>query len=69
VSHGANEIPKVGLAISGGVDSMALATLYARARQSDSLLPKAYGIIVDHGVRSASSEEAAWVVEHLRSTR
>ncbi|KAH7095966.1 PP-loop family-domain-containing protein [Paraphoma chrysanthemicola] len=57
----------LGFAISGGVDSMALAALYARAQQSNKMLPQAHGFIVDHKVRPESTEEAAWVAEQLRS--
>ncbi|KAH9865430.1 hypothetical protein J1614_009013, partial [Plenodomus biglobosus] len=56
----------LGFAISGGVDSMALATLYARARKNDSNLPLAHGFIVDHKARPESAEETKWVAEQLR---
>lgn len=56
-----------GLAISGGVDSMALAFLYARAREANKLLPKAHGFVVDHKARPESTEEAQWVADQLRS--
>ena len=56
-----------GLAVSGGVDSMALAFLYARARDANSLLPKAHGFVVDHKARPESTEEAHWVADQLRS--
>ncbi|KAF9740525.1 PP-loop family protein [Paraphaeosphaeria minitans] len=56
--------PPVGLAVSGGVDSMAIATLYSRCRQSHQL-PELHGIIVDHKARPASGEEAQWVAEQL----
>jgi tRNA(Ile)-lysidine synthase len=45
---------------------MALAALYATARQSDTALPNAHGFIVDHRVRPESTEEAEWVAEQLR---
>jgi tRNA(Ile)-lysidine synthase len=48
---------------------MALASLYARARKTNTSLPKAHGFIVDHKVRAESTEEAAWVAEQLRSKR
>ncbi|EUC37606.1 hypothetical protein COCCADRAFT_85023 [Bipolaris zeicola 26-R-13] len=57
----------VGIAISGGVDSMALAALYKDFQEEDSELPKAHGFIVDHKVRPESTEEASWVAEQLRS--
>ncbi|KAI8936451.1 hypothetical protein NX059_006856 [Plenodomus lindquistii] len=55
-----------GFAISGGVDSMALAALYTRARKQDPALPPAHGFVVDHKVRPESTDEAQWVVEQLR---
>lgn len=57
----------VGLAISGGVDSMALASLYSTAHRDNKDLPIPYGIIVDHKARPESTEEAKWVAEELRS--
>ncbi|KAF2856015.1 hypothetical protein T440DRAFT_494840 [Plenodomus tracheiphilus IPT5] len=56
----------LGFAISGGVDSMALAALYTQARANDERLPPAHGFIVDHKARPESAEEAAWVAEQLR---
>lgn len=44
---------------------MALAALYSRAQNES--LPNAHAFIVDHKVRSESTEEAAWVQEVLRS--
>jgi tRNA(Ile)-lysidine synthase len=58
---------RLGLAISGGVDSMALASLYARAKKTNKFLPQAHGFIVDHKARPDSTEEANWVAEQLRS--
>jgi tRNA(Ile)-lysidine synthase TilS/MesJ len=58
---------RTGLAISGGVDSMALASLYTRALKRNRSLPQAHGFIVDHKARPESTEEAAWVAEQLRS--
>jgi tRNA(Ile)-lysidine synthase TilS/MesJ len=55
----------VGFAISGGVDSMALACMYMRARTANPTLPPAYGFIVDHKARPESTEEAIWVKEEL----
>ncbi|KAL6706803.1 hypothetical protein ACN47E_005139 [Coniothyrium glycines] len=57
----------LGFAISGGVDSMALAALYCEAQASANHLPKAHGFIVDHKLRPESTEEAEWVAEQLRS--
>jgi tRNA(Ile)-lysidine synthase len=46
---------------------MALASLYARARETHVHLPQAHGFIVDHKVRPESTEEAEWVAGQLRS--
>ncbi|KAF2447538.1 hypothetical protein P171DRAFT_518627 [Karstenula rhodostoma CBS 690.94] len=54
----------VGIAVSGGVDSMALATLYSKCKRSHQL-PGLHGIIVDHKARPGSSEEAEWVAGQL----
>lgn len=56
--------PPLGLAVSGGVDSMAVATLYARCRQSHPL-PGLHAIIVDHQARPGSAQEAQWVADQL----
>ncbi|KAI9883110.1 MAG: hypothetical protein M1823_005133 [Watsoniomyces obsoletus] len=62
---------KFGLAISGGVDSMALArlcqNLATKTRPDLNLSFKAF--IVDHGARSGSAAEAAKVAELLQSFR
>lgn len=58
---------QVGLAISGGVDSMTLAQLYSRLAESQRKLPKAHGIIIDHKARSDSTEEAQWVADQLKT--
>ncbi|KAI0613591.1 Mitochondrial tRNA(Ile)-lysidine synthetase [Pyrenophora tritici-repentis] len=58
---------KLGFAISGGVDSMALAALYNEAQSVDELLSKPHAFIVDHKVRPESTEEAEWVARELRS--
>lgn len=62
---------QLGLAISGGVDSMALATLYSKASKSPAGLhmPQCHGIIIDHKYRAESTEEAKWVSEQLKSKR
>ncbi|CAI6254634.1 unnamed protein product [Periconia digitata] len=66
----------IGLAVSGGVDSMALATLYNEYRISTLTLnglgdadtpPELHGFVVDHKKRPESTEEAEWVAEQLRS--
>lgn len=56
----------LGFAISGGVDSMALASLYAQAQTAHRFLPRAHGFIVDHKVRPESTEEAEWVAQQLQ---
>ncbi|KAF2279468.1 uncharacterized protein EI97DRAFT_430537 [Westerdykella ornata] len=56
----------MGLAISGGVDSMALATLYTQSYRMDGSLAEPHAIIIDHKVRLESTEEAEWVAEQLR---
>lgn len=53
----------VGIAVSGGVDSMALATLYARSRSAG--LPPLHGFIIDHKARPESTVEAQWVAQEL----
>lgn len=56
-----------GLAVSGGVDSMALATLCSRLRRDlGSGAPIFTGFIVDHGLRSGSREEALQVARYLK---
>ncbi|KAL1791844.1 hypothetical protein ACET3X_009595 [Alternaria dauci] len=62
-----NRLGGIGIAISGGVDSMALAALYTRSREKNPELPSAHGFIVDHRVRPESTEEAEWVAGQLRS--
>ncbi|KAK0704912.1 hypothetical protein B0H67DRAFT_497750 [Lasiosphaeris hirsuta] len=63
----------VGVAISGGVDSMALAFLCYKLKKSDHLFKLSdnpishfYGIVVDHRLRKGSSEEAAKVVSTVK---
>ncbi|KAF2216959.1 hypothetical protein CERZMDRAFT_93025 [Cercospora zeae-maydis SCOH1-5] len=56
---------RLGLAVSGGVDSMALASIcssYKKEHQGHSFT----GFIVDHGIRSESSDEAFKVAEELQ---
>ncbi|KJZ78817.1 hypothetical protein HIM_01590 [Hirsutella minnesotensis 3608] len=62
------------LAISGGVDSMALAYLFASLLRSDPgfsvanhPINGAYGIIIDHGLRQGSTQEAANVARELNA--
>lgn len=60
-----------GLAISGGVDSMALASLCASWPADDCThgRPNLVGFIVDHGLRENSSQEAAEVALELQRLR
>ena len=51
----------VGLAVSGGADSLSLLHLWADARDLDPRLPPAVVLTVDHRLRAASAEEAAFV--------
>ncbi|EOO00321.1 putative pp-loop family protein [Phaeoacremonium minimum UCRPA7] len=67
LTRGQNRRP-VGLAVSGGVDSMALALLCSQARRSehdfkiaDHPVNHFQALIVDHGMREGSWEEAAAV--------
>ena len=57
---------KLGMAISGGVDSMALAALYADLTAARNYRSLAHAFIVDHKVREGSTEEAEWVAEQCR---
>ncbi|KAK4544862.1 hypothetical protein LTR36_003766 [Oleoguttula mirabilis] len=61
--------PQLGLAISGGVDSMALAGLCSELTTVAGRRPSFIGFIVDHQLRKGSNEEAQSVAEKLRSLR
>lgn len=63
---------RVGLAISGGVDSMALAFLFSclirsgeKLKIADHPLMGAYGVVVDHQLRPGSDVEASAVAKAL----
>ncbi|CCC07316.1 hypothetical protein SMACR_02325 [Sordaria macrospora] len=75
---------QVACAISGGVDSMALAFLFNRLKQdthslissgpsmeafriSDNILNKVRAVIIDHGLREGSDEEARKVANVIRT--
>ncbi|KAF2198897.1 hypothetical protein GQ43DRAFT_421482 [Delitschia confertaspora ATCC 74209] len=60
-----NHNEPIGIAVSGGVDSMALASLVADEVKRDKAFAKPMAFIVDHKLREGSSEEAAWVAEQL----
>jgi len=64
-----SDLTYIGLAISGGVDSMALATLYAKAIAKDRRLPTCHAFIIDHKARPESTDEAEWVQQQLRWKR
>ncbi|CAK7270497.1 hypothetical protein SEPCBS119000_004121 [Sporothrix epigloea] len=72
-SHGIAPISRrVGLAISGGVDSMALAYLCAEARKlnpqlqvADAPISGFTAVVVDHGLREGSTTEAGLVAKAL----
>jgi tRNA(Ile)-lysidine synthase len=53
----------VGLAVSGGGDSMCLMWLAARWAGQTQQPPKLTVLSVDHGLRPGSAEDANWVVE------
>ncbi|KAK4118699.1 adenine nucleotide alpha hydrolases-like protein [Parathielavia appendiculata] len=66
----------IALAVSGGVDSMALAYLCTKIRQTDEWFKVAdhpvsnpFGLIVDHGLREGSAEEANNVAVALQQLR
>ncbi|KAK3343697.1 hypothetical protein B0T25DRAFT_486194 [Lasiosphaeria hispida] len=74
VANGSLSRP-VGIAISGGVDSMALAFLCFKLKQheplfklSDNPISNFYGIIVDHRLREGSTQEAANVISMLKKS-
>lgn len=56
---------RVAIAVSGGIDSMCLA--YLAQKYYRELNISVYGLIVDHGLRKESSQEAQWVKAFLQS--
>ncbi|KAK2037792.1 hypothetical protein LZ31DRAFT_480288 [Colletotrichum somersetense] len=67
---------RIGLAVSGGVDSMTLAYLFNRLREVsplmrvvDNPLTKISALVVDHGLRPGSLGEAQAVARELNSFR
>ncbi|KAF6820365.1 PP-loop family protein [Colletotrichum musicola] len=65
---------RIGLAVSGGVDSMALAFMFNRLREMepmlrivDNPLTKMSAFVIDHGLRPESADEADAVVRELRN--
>jgi len=57
---------RLGLAISGGVDSMALASLCSRSRLSQTSPEAITAFIVDHDLRPGSATEAELVARRVR---
>ncbi|KAH6605023.1 hypothetical protein Trco_006730 [Trichoderma cornu-damae] len=64
---------RIALAVSGGVDSMAMAHLfsallrvYRGIKIADNPVESAFGIVVDHGLREESSREASRVAQELK---
>ena len=57
---------RLGLAVSGGVDSMALASLCSRSSLSQHLHGIFTAFIVDHDLRHGSAIEAKLVAERIR---
>ena len=59
---------QLGIAVSGGVDSMALAALCVnlKARKRKTFRPVFHAFIVDHKARPGSHEEAATVASRLK---
>jgi len=65
---------RIGIAVSGGVDSMALAYLCSQLRDTQSTSqetthPRLRAFIVDHRVREGSAVEARAVAKKLRIMR
>ncbi|KAF4829266.1 tRNA(Ile)-lysidine synthase [Colletotrichum siamense] len=67
---------RIALAVSGGLDSMALAALFNQLREvnplmriADNPLSKITAVIVDHGLRPESADEAQAVAKELRALR
>lgn len=56
----------LGLAISGGVDSMALATLCSQLQKAEPRRVSFHGFVVDHGLREGSRAEAEKVARFLK---
>ena len=50
-----------GVAVSGGMDSMAMCTLLKYHREAEGWPKKIFAYTIDHGVRRESGEEAAGV--------
>jgi hypothetical protein len=59
-------VRNVGIAVSGGVDSMALATLLARHYSLQGSSTRLHALIVDHKLRDNSTEEANYVAHQVQ---
>lgn len=59
--------PRLGLAISGGVDSMALAYMCSKVRAIEGASPSFTAFIVDHRLRPGSHEETQNVAKNLEA--
>lgn len=57
-----DEFPRLGLAVSGGADSLALMLLAARYAATPEARRRFYVYSVDHGLRPAAKDEVAFVV-------
>ena len=53
------------LAVSGGADSMAMVALVKNWHHDHGVARSIKAIIVDHGIRAESADEANWVKDHL----
>ncbi|KAF9572032.1 hypothetical protein EC968_010437 [Mortierella alpina] len=56
----------IAIAVSGGVDSMALATLLARHYSAPGSSTRLHALIVDHRLRDCSTAEAAFVAQQVQ---
>ena len=54
-----------GVAVSGGMDSMAMCTLLKHHREAEGWPQKIFAYTIDHGVRPESAEEAASVAKFV----
>jgi tRNA(Ile)-lysidine synthase len=52
-----------GVAVSGGMDSMAMCTLLKYHREAEGWPENIFAYTIDHGVRPESAEEAAGVAK------
>jgi len=57
---------QIGLAISGGVDSMALAGLCSQFRSDQDVQPQFTAFVIDHDIRQDSAGEAVTTAQELQ---